>query len=202
MGGDETHSHDVFERVNERWPGTGDQLLSPGRDTFFATSPTERAYRLRRGFKNAGDTLVQAALADLADRGNLVFPALFNYRHYIELALKDIIDDHGAFAGVSLGTKSHKLPELWQLFVEIVVAFSNDCSDAAAVAVGRCVDEFAKIDANSTAFRYARNMQGDVPSLPSDGLDLVNLRDVMNGIENFLECADLDFTHKTNFDSV
>jgi hypothetical protein len=31
-----------------------------------------------------------------------------------------------------------------------------------------------------------------------DGLDLVRLHDVMNGIENFFECADLDFTYKTD----
>ena len=64
------------------------------------------------------------------------------------------------------------------------------------MAVGECINEFAAVDASSTVFRYARDVRGDTPVLPSDGLDLVRLHDVMNGIENFFECADLDFTHK------
>jgi len=189
---------EVFERFNERWPKAGDRLLSPGRDTFLAEEADERNYRLLRGYKRAGDILVENALADRADCKNLVFPALFNYRHYIELALKAIVDDHGAFAGVSLGQKNHKLPELWKLFLEVASAFGNDCSDAASVAVGKCIDELVAVDASSTVFRYARNVRGDTPVLPSDGLDLVRLHDVMDGIENFFECSDLDFSHKAD----
>jgi hypothetical protein len=75
-------------------------------------------------------------------------------------------------------------------------AFGNDCSDPAAIAVGECISEIAGVDAGSTAFRYARNWNGSTPALPGNGLELVRLHDVMNGIENFFECADLDFTHK------
>jgi len=32
------------------------------------------------------------------------------------------------------------------------------------------------------------------PGLPKDGLDLIRLRDVMNGIENFFEAVDASFT--------
>jgi hypothetical protein len=192
------YDYDVYERHTERWPAAGDRLLSPGRDTFLADEADERNYRLLRGYKRAGDILIQGALADRTDCRNLIFPALFNYRHYIELALKAIVDDHGAFAGVSLGQKNHKLPELWQLFLAISAAFGNDHSNEAAVAVGECIDEFVTLDANSTAFRYARNQRGDTPVLPSGGLDLVRLHDVMNGLENFFECADLDFTHKAD----
>jgi hypothetical protein len=191
---DRTYNYDVFSRFTERWPKAGDRLLSPGRDSFLAEGAAERNYRLLRGYKRAGDILIQSALAERCDRDSLIFPALFNYRHYIELALKAIIEDHGAFAGVSLGSKNHKLPELWQLVLKVAAAFGDDCSDA--VAVGRCIDEFSTVDASSTAFRYACNLDGSTPTLPSDGLDLVRLHDVMNGIENFFECADLDFSHK------
>jgi hypothetical protein len=150
---DRTYSYDVFSRFTERWPEAGDRLLSPGRDSFLAEGAAERNYRLLLGYKRAGDMLIQNALAERYDRDSLIFPALFNYRHYIELALKAIIEDHGAFAGVSLGSKNHKLPELWQLFVKIATAFGNDCSDAEAVAVGGCIDEFATVDVSSTAFR-------------------------------------------------
>jgi len=187
----------VFDWPNERWPTPGDRLLTPGSDTYLAADGPERNFRLLRGYKRAGDVLIQQALSDKADCNNLVFPALFNYRHYIELALKVTIEEHGPFAGVTLGSKDHRLPELWRLFLQIAIKFHNDPADAAAQAVGRCIDELAKIDANSTSFRYAKTLRGDLPILPT-GLDLVRLHDVMNGIENFFECASLDFLHKAD----
>lgn len=187
----------VFDHPGDRWPAADDQLLTDGRDTYPAASAFERGFRLLRGYKRAGDVLVQQALSDRADRDNLVFPALFNYRHYIELALKAIIEERGAFAGVALGTKDHRLPDLWRLFVQIATAFQCDPADTAALSVEHCISEFARIDPSSTTFRYAKTLRGDVPALP-DGLDLVNLHDVMSGIENFFECADLDFQHKAD----
>jgi hypothetical protein len=195
-GEDRTYSYDVFSRFTERLPAAGDRLFVRGRDLFLAKEVDERNYRLLQGYKRAGDILIQRALADPYDRDNLVFPAIFNYRHYIELALKAIIEEHGPFAGVSLGPKNHKLIELWQLFVKVAAAFGYDYSDATVVALSGCIDEFAAVDPSSTAFRYASNLDGGTPTLPSDGLDLVRLHDVMNGIENFFECVDLDFTHR------
>jgi hypothetical protein len=189
----------VFERFTERWPAAGDRLLSPGQDTYFAHDVKERNFRLLRGYKRAGDVLTEQALSDNYDRPSLIFPALFNYRHYIELALKDSIETHGDFAGVSLEAKDHGLPKLWQKFLGIASAFGNDPCDPAAMAVGACIDELGGFDRRSTTFRYARNLKGDVPPLPYEWIDLVRLRDVMNGIENFFECADLDFSEKSDW---
>jgi hypothetical protein len=189
-------SYDVFSLFTERWPAAGDRLFSPNPDALLAEDAAERNYRLLRGYKRAGDILIQNALAEPYDRDSLIFPAIFSYRQYIELALKAIIEDHGAFAGVSLGSRNHKLPELWQSFVKIAKAFGDDCSDTTAVVVSTCIDEIAAVDPGSTAFRYACNLDGGTPTLPIDGLNLVGLHDVMNGVENFFECADLDFTHK------
>lgn len=196
MSDDNAYNYKVFDRVTERWPEIGDRLLCPGRDTFLAEQADERNYRLLRGYKRAGDILIQGALADRADCRNLIFPALFNYRHYVELALKAIVDDHGPFVGISLGQKNHRLPELWQLFCAVAAAFGCDCSEGAAVAVEECINELAAIDASSAVFRYARDVRGNTPALPIDGLDLVRLHDVMNGIENFFECSDLEFSHR------
>jgi hypothetical protein len=192
------YDYDVFHPNTTRWPQAGDKLFLPARDTFFASDAGERSYRLLRGYKRAGDILIQHALADRADRENLVFPAIFNYRHYVELALKAIIDDHGAFANVYRGEHNHKLPDLWQLFLTLVAAFGCDSSDDSFQAVSACIDELASVDPNSTSFRYAKNLRGDTPVLilMQDGLDLKQLHDVMNGIANFFECVDLELTHR------
>lgn len=191
-----SYSYDVFERFTERLPKADDRLFSPGHDSFFADATAERNYRMLQGYKRAGDVLIQNALADPYDRHSLIFPALFNYRHYIELALKAIVEEHGAFAGISLGSKNHKLSELWGLFVKIATAFGHDGSNELVVAVGACIGEFADVDTNSTVFRYPSNLDGSTTPLPRHGIGLMRVHDVMNGIENFLEGADLDFTHK------
>lgn len=197
MSDEPLNLNDVFDRFSVRWPKLGDRLLSPSRNVYLAEAGDERNYRLLRGYKRAGDILTESALSDRLDLPNLIFPALFNYRHYIELALKAIIEEHGAYVDVRPEKKSHKLPELWLLFLKIAAAFGNDKSNEDVVAVGNCIAEIDHIDSGSTTFRYARDLRGDVPQLPKDGLDLVGLRDVMNGIENFFEAVDASFNSLT-----
>ena len=140
MAEDRTYSYDVFSRLTDRWPRADDLLFTPGRGSHLPKDATERNYRLLRGYKKrAGDLLVQAALTDQYDRRSLVFPAIFSYRHYVELALKALVEDHGSYAAVPLGPKNHKLADLWQLFVKIATAFGYDCSDATISGVGKCV---------------------------------------------------------------
>ena len=180
----------VLDRHSFRWPKVGDRLLSPDHRVYLAETEGERNYRLLRGYKRAGDVLVEQALSDRANLLNLIFPALFNYRHYIELALKAIIAEHGASVGIRLGKLDHKLLDIWALFLKVVAAFGHDKSDEATVAVGNCIAEIDHVDSGATAFRYAQNLKGNILELPKDGLDLVQLRDVMNGIENFFEAVD------------
>lgn len=196
MSDGHTDSHEIFDRFTERWPKAGDRLLAPGPDSFLAQDIAERNYRLLKGYKRAGDILVQTALTVRYDRDNLVFPALFNYRHYIELALKSIINDHGSVAGISLNTPNHRLQNLWKIYIKIAKAFNHDCSDNATIAVGNCIQELDLIDSTSTTFRYASNKANRAPPLPDDSIDLMSLHDAMNGIENFFECSALDFDHQ------
>lgn len=186
----------VFTKFGDRWPTLGDQLFHPDRDMFVAQNLRERRFRLLLGYKRAGDLLIANASTDRSDRFNVIFPALFNYRHYIELALKTLIETHGDYAGVTLGTLNHGLPELWKIFQSVAAAFGSDCADDAFVAVGSCIDEMARLDMRSTAFRYAADLKGQTQQLP-ESIDLIRLHDVMNGIQNFFECADLDFHHQS-----
>ena len=188
-----------FQRINGRWPRIGDRIFSPGDDAWPAKSLEERNYRLGAGYKRAGDVLAQNLFGEARDHDNLMYPILFCYRHYIEIALKEIIERYGQWVNVVLrGKKDHELPKLWKLFLQIAVAYGNDPSYEAAQAVSACIEEFANYDPNGFAFRYATDNSRRRVLIPLEfgPINLVNLHDVMNGIANFLECAESDFAHK------
>jgi hypothetical protein len=186
-----------LDRFSERWPTKGDRIFLPGRDAWPADSIGERVYRLAKGYKLAADALVHNFLGEPRDHDNLIYPILFCYRHYIEITLKQIIDDHGPWLGIRPGNQDHKLPELWKLFLQIAVAYHNDPADIAADAVESCIHELSRFDPGAVAFRYAkdRRTKSLIP-LGFGSVDLINMHDVMSGIANFFECATLDFGQK------
>jgi hypothetical protein len=171
--------------------------IPPGRDAWPAISLGEREYRLAKGYKLAGDTLVYNFLGDHRDYDNLIYPILFCYRHYIELTLKEIVRKYGPWVEALLPAKgNHRLWELWELFLKVTTAFGSDPPSEAAVAVASCIAELEKVDPNNAvAFRYARyNGTNKLIPLEFGTIDLDNLHDVMDGIANFLECAELEFS--------
>jgi len=56
------------------------------------------------------------------ERSNLVWPVVFCYRQYIELALKDMIAVHGkqVVPEILPNWKDHQLPTLWRSYKELV----------------------------------------------------------------------------------
>jgi hypothetical protein len=76
-----------------RWPNVGDQLFKPSNvwmgDAMLAGHASTRLALMTAGYKHAGDALVERALELRAERDFLVYPIIFCYRHYLELALKN-----------------------------------------------------------------------------------------------------------------
>lgn len=75
---------------DDRWPRQGDRLLHPDRDYVIAPSLGERCHRLVIGYERAADLLIENASDNPRDRANIVFPVMFNYRHYG--ALEEILN--------------------------------------------------------------------------------------------------------------
>lgn len=176
-----------------RWPAPGDRLFvdSDWRlSAHIATFEGERRYRMAKGFKSAGDELVRHAEQSASERPNLVFPIVFCYRHYVELALKSIVEDHGARICIQPIRNSHNLMrDLWPAFIAILTETEvADLNGPDLQAVRTCVEELDVADQRSTAFRYAKDMKGRQPDLP-DAIDLFHLRSVMIGVQNFFECV-------------
>ena len=107
------------EDLDTRWPKDGDRLFVEfawAYDAHILRDKGERFYRLPKGYKRAGDILVEQAATDVADRANVIYAALFCYRQAIELFLKHLIDEFGK-GRVYSPKHTHELNHLWERFI-------------------------------------------------------------------------------------
>jgi hypothetical protein len=122
-GGDSMSENEV--ELPEYWPRLGQHLFvpgSPGRDAEIALGSGERMFWMKKAFKNTADFLVTRTEENYHERRELVWPIVFCYRQYIELALKDVIAKHGSQVNPTIQPiwNTHKLGELWKCCKDLV----------------------------------------------------------------------------------
>jgi hypothetical protein len=103
-------------------------------------------------------------------------PALFLYRHYIELALKDLLAAAGAFA-IDLADRKfgHDLKSLWEEASKVLDNFGCDKSR-----LEEAVIELVELDQRADAFRYAT----DKDNLPHfEKIGAVNMRALIDNLD-------------------
>jgi hypothetical protein len=190
---------DILNRDN-RWPKDGDRLLrQPARwedGVRFADFSYSREVFIWDGYMKAGAALVQRAMENSFERDKLVYPILFTYRHGLEVAIKWVLDRYGRYAAIDEYERDHRLDKLWQACREVIMEFNGDGPDNTTDIVEGIVMEFHKLDPNSFAFRYSKNKKGLQVPLPDFPIDLENIRDVMEGVNNFFggvdaQCSEL-----------
>jgi hypothetical protein len=144
------------------------------------------------GYKEAADMIVGTLEVQRGPRDALVYPVLFLYRQYIELQLKDTI--RLARIWLNLGSdfpKTHRIDELWKELHRYLMTISPDDSPDTLIEIGRLVDEFAKVDPLSMAFRYPEDKAG-AKSLPGiERINLRNVREVIGKMSIILEGANI-----------
>lgn len=141
------------------------------------------------GYKTAGDLLVQYACTG-REQDVLVYPICFNYRHYIELALKQIIRDANNLTDSNSDyPHGHDLQKLWvecrplleEVFKESPIEPMGD--------VERLIAEFAQMDPTGMSFRYWEDRGGNA-SLPTvRHINLEKLGETMQRLSNFFDCC-------------
>jgi len=144
------------------------------------------------GYKRAGDILIDQAAADVVDRPNVIYAALFCYRQFIELSLKRLIEEFGKGEAPK---NTHELSRLWERFMFIV----NDRGSIESIGlstVQELVTEMHHADQKSDGFRFPTGVDGTPFLFGDKGIDLTNVREVMQGLQNFFECVYLDFAQQ------
>jgi hypothetical protein len=196
----ETSGTGTFET---RLPKNGDRLFLESTwayDAQVVRDPKERFYRLPMGYKRAGDLLIDQATTDVVDRANVIYAALFCYRQSIELYLKSLIAELGKKGKDS---DTHKLDLLWGRFTNIVNGRGNGVSiDLSSVQA--LVLEMHDADQYSDGFRYpttktTTKKEGAPFDFGDRGIDLSNVREVMQGLANFFECTLMEFSQLEEF---
>ena len=182
-----------------RWPSLNDEIFVNSPPCYGASTAEdgqERLWRLVRGYRKAGEFLVRETEIAPWERRDLIYPIVFNYRHSIELAFKQLIENHGISAGQEANFKSHELDVLWPKCRLIIEHYNPGADPEPLEILARLVRDFSEIDPKSVLFRYASDRNGMLLESKLGYIDLVNLRIVMAGIHNFLECVDW---HISNF---
>ena len=181
---------------DDPWPTEGDSLIPPEKRKRRRPLPPGSKYLLREGYYRAGELLAEARL-DPNNRyrvwPGIIFPMTYCYRHYLELAMKDLIPVLGKLSGMPIKAKKlkkHSLLKLWRKFRErarkaIPPHPDNEPTDDV---VEQCIKELDEIDENSQAFRYLTDTKGKPHRLPE--IDVRQMRDTMAGLRQYFQGTD------------
>lgn len=150
-------------------------------------------------YKAGADRLVEALAEDDYWQFDLVLPIVFLYRHYLELALKHLIQEGKKALGQPVDNvpTGHNILRLWDQFKPILAQTQTALRQEEQSAVETCIKELSDIDEKSEAFRYPVSKEGE-PLLKNNVLlaglryiDLQHFAENMKKIESFLLEADM-----------
>ena len=173
-----------------RWPTPGDTLFTSSGPNDAVLKPAfgSNMHMMTAGYRRAADALVDQAAGWQYDRDSLVWPIVFLYRQYLELALKVAIADFGRSASIEPNWRSHDLKFLWSQFKKITHYWGIEKNDKMNSTVGKVIAEFSNVDPESMSFRYPVTHEGDPIDLAGhERLDLIRIKDVMRGVANLLD---------------
>jgi hypothetical protein len=143
---------------------------TPGID-FAAPDPDRQEWRIWDGYLQSSWLLFREMLGRTSSAQTLIFPAMFNLRHGLEVGLKW----HIRYADGSVPRRTgHDLGALIDIFRATAVGLDDDATYICDYHLGLIAD-LARIDPRSLAFRYSTGLDGAPISIPGSPWDLRNL---------------------------
>ncbi|MGI3778658.1 MAG: hypothetical protein ACRYGC_15320 [Janthinobacterium lividum] len=184
-----------------RWPSLGDRAFvksPPCYGASIAEDGGERLWRMIRGYQRAADLLVAKTEAEPWEGRDLIYPIVFSYRHSLELALKQLVENHGDLIGQPANRRSHHLDVIWPMCRLLMEHFNPKSDPEPLDVLEDLVKDFSEIDPSSVLFRYASDQKGALLESGLGHIDLAALRHVMAGVHNLLECVDAQISEICN----
>jgi hypothetical protein len=93
-----TNSFESILNRQYRWPKGDDRItqqVAKPTDTYISQDPYERAVFIWRGYFRSGKLLAEECERRPFEVNYLVYPMMFNYRHGLEVAMKEMISEYG-----------------------------------------------------------------------------------------------------------
>src|SRR6185503_9498363 len=136
------------------------------------------------GYKLAADMLVDQ-IEGIPPEDCLIGPALFLYRHWIELKLKELIISLNVFSATEITRPNHHdLNELWhRVKSNLHNLRGSGTPDKRYALLEARIKELHKLDPDGYRFRYPVNTRSEITDLP-ESLGMKNLKDTMDKISN------------------
>jgi hypothetical protein len=192
---------DQAEDLGLRWPNEDDRgfvKMNSFRGAWVAKPTDERLYRIIKGFRESADLLVAETKLRPRQALDLVYPIIFSYRQSLELRLKYLLMAYAPLVNEEADCRTHDLQKLWQKCRQVIQLLLPSVRPSEAEtfeAVDALIAEYNTVDPGSDAFRFAHDTKGQPAKLSVSAIDLTNLRSVVAGLHNFLECVDLHLHH-------
>ena len=154
------------------------------------------------GYYKAAKKVADSAL-NKGFQDALFYPMCFNYRHYLELSLKNLIvncenyysilEKWGEAKGILKKTvkdrltKTHSLARLLSWFKERFNLVSDETFDKS---VYKIIIDFHNFDRKGQCFRYPLKIDGSLSFSIENIYDIKNIKDKMEKVSNYLEAVD------------
>ena len=170
---------DLIFSPEERLFGSGN---GDWRETAVQAGTTTDVVPYSTGFRDAGDILVSQGI-EARMQDFVAFPALYCYRHALELAMKDVVYEwERAETGDFEVIQTHNLEPIWTRTRDALERAWPEGESDQLDRMGAIIAEIALVDPKGEQFRYDRDRQGFVRELPEELMrfDLPNVSKVMN----------------------
>ncbi|OQB25504.1 MAG: hypothetical protein BWY10_02497 [Chloroflexi bacterium ADurb.Bin180] len=165
----------------------------------FGRHPAAEMCTFAKGYGRAASTLSRELLAREHVADYDVYPAVFLFRHALELYLKGTLYLLGQLGGLEGHSDSvtvpnhHRLPPLTAEWTrKLGELFPGDQELAGfTCAVTRTTSEFARLDRDSFSYRYPTDPKGNPSTPENQSVSLEAMFRVMSQILNSFEAIDL-----------
>jgi hypothetical protein len=156
------------------------------------SSPQAGDYRRRRGFYRAAVLMLQAAMREEAwqERDPLIWPALYSFRHYLELTLKMLARDTPVLIPPSTARPGHRLDPLWQPVRAAITTHFGSSADEEAQVIDEAIAVLNALDRAGDALRYSTTPKGHRSISQDLYLDTEPLLSLFVSVERFLSGAE------------
>lgn len=189
------------------WPDVPRLAFGPGlfgelnADLAWARKRPRDMYGYVEGYRRAAVALYGYTVETRASPDYMLFPIAFAWRHYVEIALKDIIAAGRELAGEKWSfPKGHRLLDLWREAHPHITNLGDPAAPELAN-VENNICEFDRIDHVGDGFRYPLNLAGTDRSLPNAPAN-VNLRvlhEAMDAVGTFLSCVRSELSARLDY---